>query len=61
MAPLEEVSLDAYFLCIFVGHSCAYVSHFVLRDVWMQILRAGVASRRTTDICSTVLYSHLLT
>jgi hypothetical protein len=34
-----------------VGHSFAYVGHFVfLRDVWIQIRRAAVASRRVTNL-----------
>jgi hypothetical protein len=34
-----------------VGHSFAYVAHFgFLRDVWIQIQRAAVASRRATNL-----------
>ncbi len=33
----------------FVGHSFAYVAHFVfLRNVWIRTQRAAVASRRAT-------------
>jgi hypothetical protein len=38
-----------------VGHSFAYVAHFVfLRDVWIRTQRAAVASR-----CATNLATHL--
>ncbi len=34
-----------------VGHSFAYVAHFVfLRDVWIRTQRAAVASRRATNL-----------
>ncbi len=34
-----------------VGHSFAYVAHFVfLRDVWIRTKRAAVASRRATNL-----------
>ncbi len=33
-----------------VGHSFAYVAHFVfLRDVWIRTQRAAVAKRRATN------------
>jgi hypothetical protein len=39
-----------------VGHSFAYVAHFVfLRDVWIRTQRLAVASR-----CATNLATHLL-
>jgi hypothetical protein len=39
----------------FVGHSFAYVAHFeFLRDVWIRIQRAAMASR-----CATNLATHL--
>jgi hypothetical protein len=37
----------------YVGHSFAYVAHFVfLRDVWIRTLRAAVASRRATNLAT---------
>jgi hypothetical protein len=36
-----------------VGHSYAYVAHFVfLRDVWIRTQRAAVASRRATNLAT---------
>jgi hypothetical protein len=47
-----------------VGHSFAYVAHFVfLRDVWIRTQRAAVASRRATNLAchpSPFLATHLL-
>jgi hypothetical protein len=49
-------------VCIFfgglerVGHSFAYVAHFVfLRDVWIRTQRADLASRRTTNLATHLL------
>ncbi len=36
-----------------VGHSFAYVAHFVfLRDVWIRTQRAAVASRGATNLAT---------
>ncbi len=57
-----------YFLVYFlgglecVGHSSAYVAHFVfLRDVWIRAQRAAVASRRATNLAThfPILATHL--
>ncbi len=47
------------FFCIYfggqecVGHSFAYVGHFVfLRDVWIRTQSAAVASRRATNLAT---------
>jgi hypothetical protein len=41
-----------------VGHSFAYVAHFVFwRDVWIRTQRAAVASRRATNQINC-LFSH---
>jgi hypothetical protein len=52
-----------YFLYIYfgglecVGHSIAYVIHFVfLGDVWIRTHRAAVASRRTTNLATHLPY-----
>ncbi len=44
-----------------VGHSFAYVAHFVfLRDVWIRTQRAAVASRRATNLATHLpLATHL--
>jgi hypothetical protein len=51
--------LKQFFCCIFfgglkfVGHSFASVAHFAfLRDVWIRIQRAAVASRRATNLAT---------
>ncbi len=51
--------LGSRLFCIFfgglecVGHSFAYVAHFVfLRDVWIRTQRAAVASRRATNLAT---------
>jgi hypothetical protein len=41
----------------FVGHSFAYVAHFVfLRDVYIRTQRAAVASRRATNLATPSPY-----
>jgi hypothetical protein len=54
IAPLTKVFLYIFFGGIeYVGHSFAYVTHFVfLRDVWILTQRAGVASRRATNLAT---------
>jgi hypothetical protein len=45
-----------------VGHSFAYVNHFVfLRDVWIRTQRAAKASRRATNLATNLhnLATHL--
>ncbi len=45
-----------------VGHSCAYVAHFVFsRYVWIRTLRAAVASRRAANLAThlPLLATHL--
>jgi hypothetical protein len=47
-----------------VGHSFAYVAHFVfLRDVWIRSQTAAVASRRATNLATHLpkLATHLPT
>jgi hypothetical protein len=58
--PLRFLQLNkcyffVYFLggLEFVGHSFAYVAHFVfLKDVWIRTHTAGVASRRATNLAT---------
>ncbi len=62
MSQSFSAFLSKYFVfCIFfggpecVGHSFAYVAHFVfLRDVWIRIQRSSVANK-----CATNLATHL--
>ncbi len=62
--PLVEVTVNSKeensedFLYIFwrarcVGHSFAYVAHFVfLRDVWIRTQRAAIACRHVTNLAT---------
>jgi hypothetical protein len=44
-----------------VGHSFAYVAHFVfLRDVWLRTQRDGVASRRANNLATHLAEGFLL-
>jgi hypothetical protein len=53
---VEKLNNDRFFSDIFgglecVGHSFAYVVHFVFsRDVWLRTQRVVVASRRAIDL-----------
>ncbi len=53
ITPHHQKTVLFYFFGVLecVGHSFAYVAHYVyLRDVWIRTQRAAVASRRATNL-----------
>jgi hypothetical protein len=53
MHPQYHTLTDLFAEIEFVGHSFAYVAHFLfLRDAWIRTQRAALAIRRATNLAT---------